>query len=79
VFSFELLAYRELINHNAMPAARRRREAAEYFTTADDITRASTWTSRRRAEVDRLLDLEDGERSHGLPLRRFQGHLPLRA
>jgi ribonucleoside-diphosphate reductase alpha chain len=39
VFSFELLAYRELINRNAMPGgATAADKLPEYFTTADDIT-----------------------------------------
>ena len=39
VFSFELLAYRELINPNAMPGGTTAADKLpEYFTTADDIT-----------------------------------------
>jgi ribonucleoside-diphosphate reductase alpha chain len=39
VFSFELLAYRELINANAMPGGKTAADRLpEYFTTADDIT-----------------------------------------
>ncbi|MEO8019416.1 MAG: LAGLIDADG family homing endonuclease [Pseudomonadota bacterium] len=39
VFSFELLAYRELINPRAMPGSTNAAEQLpEYFTTADDIT-----------------------------------------
>jgi ribonucleoside-diphosphate reductase alpha chain len=39
VFSFELLAYRELVNHDAMPnAAEAGRKLPEYFSTADDVT-----------------------------------------
>jgi ribonucleoside-diphosphate reductase alpha chain len=39
VFSFELLAYRELINPKAMPNSTNPAEKLpEYFTTADDIT-----------------------------------------
>jgi ribonucleoside-diphosphate reductase alpha chain len=39
VFSFELLAYRELINTKAMPNSENPAEKLpEYFTTADDIT-----------------------------------------
>jgi ribonucleoside-diphosphate reductase alpha chain len=30
------------------------------------------------AEVDRLVDLQDRQRPHGLPLRGLQGHLPVR-
>jgi ribonucleoside-diphosphate reductase alpha chain len=39
VFSFELLAYRELVNHEAMPnATEAAKKLPEYFTTADDVT-----------------------------------------
>jgi len=39
VFSFELLAYRELINPNALPGGTTAADKLpEYFTTADDIT-----------------------------------------
>jgi ribonucleoside-diphosphate reductase alpha chain len=39
VFSFELLAYRELVNRAAMPSGTSAAEKLpEYFTTADDIT-----------------------------------------
>jgi ribonucleoside-diphosphate reductase alpha chain len=39
VFSFELLAYRELVNPRAMPGANAEGEALpEYFTAADEVT-----------------------------------------
>jgi len=39
VFSFELLAYRELVNANAMPGGTTAADKLpDYFTTADDIT-----------------------------------------
>jgi ribonucleoside-diphosphate reductase alpha chain len=39
VFSFELLAYRELVNADAMPfATEAGRKLPDYFTTADDVT-----------------------------------------
>jgi ribonucleoside-diphosphate reductase alpha chain len=39
VFSFEMLAYRELVNPNAMPGATGPGEKLpDYFTTADDVT-----------------------------------------
>jgi ribonucleoside-diphosphate reductase alpha chain len=39
VFSFELLAYRELVNRNAMPNGTTAADKLpDYFTTADDIT-----------------------------------------
>jgi ribonucleoside-diphosphate reductase alpha chain len=39
VFSFELLAYRELVNKDAMPfATEAGKKLPDYFTTADDVT-----------------------------------------
>ncbi len=39
VFSFELLAYREIANHDAMPnSTEASRKLPDYFTTADDVT-----------------------------------------
>jgi ribonucleoside-diphosphate reductase alpha chain len=39
VFSFEMLAYRELVNRNAMPGGTTAADKLpEYFTTADDVT-----------------------------------------
>jgi ribonucleoside-diphosphate reductase alpha chain len=39
VFSFELLAYRELVNPDALPGGTTAADALpEYFTTADDVT-----------------------------------------
>jgi ribonucleoside-diphosphate reductase alpha chain len=39
VFSFELLAYREIINPDAMPSTEdAAKKLPEYFTTADDVT-----------------------------------------
>ena len=39
VYSFELLAYRELVNPNAMPYSEKEDEALpDYFITAEDIT-----------------------------------------
>jgi ribonucleoside-diphosphate reductase alpha chain len=39
VFSFELLAYRELVNAEAMPSATENaRKLPEYFTSADEVT-----------------------------------------
>ena len=77
VLSFELLAYRALVDPDATPFAEEERNALPpAFVSADDIRPGR---SRRGAgggaEVDRLLDLEDGERADGLPVRRLQGHL----
>ena len=39
MFSFELLAYRELVNKNAAPDSEKAEEKLpDYFVTADDIT-----------------------------------------
>jgi ribonucleoside-diphosphate reductase alpha chain len=39
VFSFELLAYREIVNHDAMPnATDEKKKLPEYFSVADDVT-----------------------------------------
>jgi ribonucleoside-diphosphate reductase alpha chain len=39
VFSFELLAYREIVNHEAMPnSTDAAKKLPEYFSTADDVT-----------------------------------------
>jgi ribonucleoside-diphosphate reductase alpha chain len=39
VFSFELLAYRELVNHDAMPMSTDpAKKLPDYFTTADEVT-----------------------------------------
>ncbi len=39
VFSFELLAYRELVNHDAMPnATDAKTKLPDYFSVADDVT-----------------------------------------
>jgi ribonucleoside-diphosphate reductase alpha chain len=39
VFSFELLAYREIVNQDAMPMSTEAgKKLPEYFTTADDVT-----------------------------------------
>jgi ribonucleoside-diphosphate reductase alpha chain len=41
VFSFELLAYRELVNHDALPnATDEKKKLPEYFSVADDVTPA---------------------------------------
>ena len=38
MFSFEMLAYRELVDHQAMPGADSAHALPDYFVTADDIT-----------------------------------------
>jgi ribonucleoside-diphosphate reductase alpha chain len=80
VFSFELLAYREIVNSARDAWFHERRPRSCPITSPRRTTSrpASTWTSRPRAEVDRFLDLEDGERADGLQVRGVQGHLSVR-
>lgn len=53
VFSFELLAYRELINQKAMPYSTKEDEQLpEYFITADDITPSQHVEVRRCSALD---------------------------
>ena len=81
VFSFELLAYRELVNPRAMPGSTRCRPRS-CPTTSRPRTTVDAEAARGHpgggAEVGRLLDLQDGERAHRLQVRGFQGHLPVR-
>jgi ribonucleoside-diphosphate reductase alpha chain len=52
VFSFELLAYRELINVDAMPnATEASQRLPEYFTTADDVTPAQHVDIQAAAQI----------------------------
>jgi len=52
VFSFELLAYRELINADAMPnATEASKRLPEYFTTADDVTPAQHVDIQAAAQI----------------------------
>ena len=78
-FSFELLAYRELVNANAMPAPTT--PPTKLPTTSSPPTTSREGARRhpgRGAEVGRFLDLEDRQRPHRLPVRGLQGHLPVR-
>ena len=79
VFSFELLAYRELVDDRAMPGDDGDHSLPDYFVTAEDVTPE---TARRHpgrgAALGRFVHLQDRERPDGLSVRRFQGHLPLR-
>ena len=75
VFSFELLAYRELVNQRAMPGATSAAEALpEIF---HHHRRCHAAPARRHpgglAEVDRFLDLEDGQRADRFPYEQFKG------
>ena len=79
VFSFELLAYRELVNRRPMPERPTMpRELPDYFIAADDVTpQRARRHPGRGPEVGRFLDLQDRERADGFPLREVQGHLPV--
>ena len=78
VFSFELLAYRALVNPRAHAGLdETRREAAGLLRELrGHLAARARRHSSGVAEVDRLVDLEDRERADGLPVRGFQGHLP---
>ena len=79
VFSFELLAYRELVNASA--------PCLEPTTMPRDCRTISSPPTMSRpaacgypggvAEVGRLIDFQDRERAYGFPLRGVQGHLPV--
>jgi ribonucleoside-diphosphate reductase alpha chain len=78
VFSFELLAYRDMVDPDAMPAG----VAEDALGSLHHCRRSDAQTACRYpgggAEVDRFVDFEDGQRTDGLSVRRFQGHLPVR-
>ena len=79
VFSFEMLAYRELIDARAMPDGNGAHSLPDYFVTADDITpKQHVDVQGRGTALGRLLDLQDREHSDRLSIRGFQGHLSLR-
>ena len=81
VYSFELLAYRELVNPRAIPGSTNAAEALpEYFVTADSIgprehveiqAAAQKWVD---SSISKTANVPDR-----LPLRGLQGHLPVRA
>ena len=81
VFSFELLAYREIVNPRAMPGSTNPAEKLpDYFTAADEVTpKQHVDIQAAVAEMGGFLHLEDRERPHGLQVRGLQGHLPVRA
>ena len=77
VFSFELLAYRELVDSPGDARLRRRTRAPRLLRgRRRHHPQAAPRCSGCGATMDRFLDFQDGERSHGLSLRRLQGHLP---
>jgi len=52
VFSFELLAYRELVNHDAMPNTKEgANKLPDYFTVADDVTPAQHVDIQAAAQI----------------------------
>ena len=74
VFSFELLAYRELVNPRAMPGSTNEAETLpDYFTAADDVTpQPARGHPGRGAEVGRLLDLQDRQCADEFPYEEFK-------
>ena len=81
VFSFELLAYRELINPKAMPNSEVAGEKLpDYFTTADDITPREHVDIQAAAQ--KWIDSSISKTANvptDYQVRGLQGHLPLRA
>ena len=80
VFSFELLAYREMVNPRAMPDSHDpRREAARLLhRRRRHHAEGARGHPGGLADVGRFVDLQDRERADRLQVRRLQGHLPLR-
>ena len=80
VFSFELLAYRELVNPRAMPDSQNRcGEAARLLhLRGRHRPEGARGHSGGGTDLGRFLDLQDGERADRLQVRGFQGHLPVR-
>ena len=78
VFSFELLAYRELVNPKCQ-ARSHRPMAKDCRTTSspsdDSHSRRACRHPGCGPEVGRFIDFQDGERAYGFPLRELQGHL----
>jgi ribonucleoside-diphosphate reductase alpha chain len=80
VFSYELLAYRELVNPRAMPGSTNPDEQLpDYFTTADDIT--PTEHVDIQAAAQKWVDSSISKTANvptDFRLREVQGHLPVR-
>ena len=80
VFSYELLAYRELINGKAMPFSEKAEEKLpEYFVAADDIS--PTEHVDIQAASQKWIDSSISKTANvptAYPVRGLQGHLPLR-
>ena len=78
VFSFELLAYRELVNASASWTDIDAEKLPDYFIAADDShSEGACGRTGRGPEMGRFLDFQDGERADGFPVRAVQRHLPL--
>jgi ribonucleoside-diphosphate reductase alpha chain len=72
VFSFELLAYRELVNRAPCRIDRSGEKLPDYFTAADDVTPKQHVDIQAARRSGWIVDLEDGERAHGLQVRDFK-------
>ncbi len=78
VFSFELLAYRELVNADATASMEGEGKPAGLFHCGRQChAEAACRYPGRGAEVGGLIHLQDRQRANGLPVRGFQGYLPL--
>jgi ribonucleoside-diphosphate reductase alpha chain len=68
VFSYELLAYRTLVNENAMPYGTSEEEALpDYFMSSENITaQRPRRYSGSSAEMGRFVYLQNNQRAHGL-------------
>ena len=79
VFSFELLAYRDLVNAegDAVRGRTTQGRLPDYFISADDISPKEHVDIQAAAQkwIDSL-DFQDRERADGLSVRGLQGHLP---
>ena len=72
MFSYELLAYRTLINARGPAPTSRARSCRTTSSPPMTSARPSMWTSGRGAEVGRLIDLQDCQRADRLPVRSVQ-------
>ena len=73
VFSFELLAYRALVNPRAMPGSTKPGEKLpDYFVSSEDISPREHVDIKAAAKMDRLVDLEDRERADDYPYADFK-------
>ena len=76
VYSYELLAYRELVDPGANPEGEGEQALPEYFVTADDVTPSEHVAIQGAAQkMGGLVHIQDRQRAVRLPLRALQGHL----